>query len=261
MSSLPSTPGLREGRVRSEAADTCPWAPRDMWLPAGALADLALRNVGKRPPRGSAPSRTTRSSSEGAGPKPCCAAERGHAGRTILRRSGPHLPVAGRDRRTTETLLRQLTPPDAMSPRLPPVDHLVWGGRSLTQEIERLERLTGVRPAPGGRHPSEATHNALLGLGPAMYLELIAPDPDQTPPSRRQLVRARHPHRASARYLGRQGRSAGGAGRRRPRARAQPRRGAEWAPRARERRNAVLAAHLSRHAAWSGTHPVPDRLG
>jgi hypothetical protein len=57
----------------------------------------------------------------------------------------------------------------------------VWGGKDLWEEIDRLERWTGVRAVFGGRHPDEGTHNALLRLGPAMYLELIAPDPGQAP--------------------------------------------------------------------------------
>lgn len=63
---------------------------------------------------------------------------------------------------------------------LPPVDHLVWGGRSLEDEVERLEARTGVRAALGGRHPGEGTRNALIRIGAAMYLELIGPDPTQS---------------------------------------------------------------------------------
>lgn len=66
---------------------------------------------------------------------------------------------------------------------LPPVDHLVWGGHNLEEEIERLEVWTGVRAAPGGRHPGEGTHNALIRLGQTMYLELIGPDATQPAPA------------------------------------------------------------------------------
>jgi RimJ/RimL family protein N-acetyltransferase len=65
---------------------------------------------------------------------------------------------------------------------LPAVDHLVWGGPSLAPEIARIESLIGVRAVPGGHHPDEGTHNALIGLGPDLYLELIAPDPEQPAP-------------------------------------------------------------------------------
>ena len=57
------------------------------------------------------------------------------------------------------------------------VDHLVWATPDLDEGIRELERLTGVRASPGGKHPSWATHNALLALGPGIYLEILAPDP------------------------------------------------------------------------------------
>ena len=55
-----------------------------------------------------------------------------------------------------------------------PLDHLVWGGPNLQAEVQRLERLTGVQARLGGQHQGEGTCNAVLRLGPAMYLELIA---------------------------------------------------------------------------------------
>lgn len=56
------------------------------------------------------------------------------------------------------------------------VDHLVYGGPDLATVCARLEVLFGVRPAPGGRHPMWATHNAILAVGPRTYIEAIAPD-------------------------------------------------------------------------------------
>jgi len=41
---LRDTPVLREARLRPEAGDRYPWAPRNSWLPASAMADEALKN-------------------------------------------------------------------------------------------------------------------------------------------------------------------------------------------------------------------------
>ncbi len=62
------------------------------------------------------------------------------------------------------------------------VDHIVYAVPDLDQGVAAIEQRLGVRAAPGGRHESTGSHNALLGLGGASYLEIIAPDPTNPNP-------------------------------------------------------------------------------
>jgi hypothetical protein len=64
------------------------------------------------------------------------------------------------------------------------LDHLVVAAASLDAGTDWVARTLGVPTQPGGRHVAMGTHNALAGLGPRRFLEIIAIDPEGKAPPR-----------------------------------------------------------------------------
>jgi catechol 2,3-dioxygenase-like lactoylglutathione lyase family enzyme len=63
----------------------------------------------------------------------------------------------------------------------PRLDHLVLGTPDLEDTVRWFESVSGCRPLPGGIHPAWHTRNAVVPMGPGMYLEIIGPDPSAAP--------------------------------------------------------------------------------
>ena len=57
------------------------------------------------------------------------------------------------------------------------LDHITVVAPSLAAGSAHIEAALGVPPGEGRKHPGMATHNLLLALGSAVYLEVISPDP------------------------------------------------------------------------------------
>ena len=62
------------------------------------------------------------------------------------------------------------------------LDHLAVAAATLNEGVEWVASRLGTRPGPGGRHAAMGTHNCLMSLGPGLYLEIIAIDPDAPAP-------------------------------------------------------------------------------
>jgi glyoxalase-like protein len=65
---------------------------------------------------------------------------------------------------------------------IPEIDHLVVTAPSLADGADYIRRELGVEMQPGGEHPLMGTHNLLLKLGDATYLEVLAVNPDAPRP-------------------------------------------------------------------------------
>ncbi len=64
------------------------------------------------------------------------------------------------------------------------LDHIVVVAPSLASGAALVEQSLGLSPGPGRKHPHMGTHNLLLSLGPSVYLEVVAIDPDAPPVAR-----------------------------------------------------------------------------
>ena len=74
-------------------------------------------------------------------------------------------------------------PNSAAAPQLV-LDHIAFAAASLAEGLAYVEEALGVAMPAGGKHREMATHNHVLRLGDGLFLEVIAIDPDASPPAR-----------------------------------------------------------------------------
>ena len=58
------------------------------------------------------------------------------------------------------------------------LDHVTLGTSSLDVGAASIRSVLGIEIPPGGKHPDMSTHNRVVNVGDACFLELIAIDPD-----------------------------------------------------------------------------------
>jgi hypothetical protein len=64
------------------------------------------------------------------------------------------------------------------------LDHITVAANDLAEGVAYVEKALGIAPPAGGAHPLMGTHNHLLRLSGTSFLEVIAPDPQASAPSR-----------------------------------------------------------------------------
>ena len=77
------------------------------------------------------------------------------------------------------------------------LDHITVTSPSLEIGAAFVSQALGVDAQSGGKHPRMGTHNLLLRLGDALFLEVISPDPDAAAPERPRWFGLDHLHAGS----------------------------------------------------------------